>query len=319
MDRGWILLTFALLLAIGVGLVLVRWRALERARRRESGRPETSRDESATPEPNPAASDDARLGSSPRPLIVVGRPPRPRYPLVFAHGYFGFDAIGAMQLRSEYFRGVRGRLEALGHEVYLTRVAKAAGVARRAAELAQQVTRLPFERVNIIAHSMGGVDARYAISKLGLGARVASLTTIGTPHRGTPLADAAARLGDLRRLRRMLDRMGANVDGLYDLTTARMEEFNQSVVDVSDVMYACVVGALASDSAKVSALLAPGYSYLRKRVGPNDGMVPAASQRWGEVLYEVEADHWAQIGWSGGFDAAAFYVALVEHLAARGL
>jgi len=253
------------------------------------------------------------------PLIVVGRPPRARYPLVFAHGYFGFDAIGAMQLRGEYFRGVRGRLEALGHQVHVTRVATAAGVKRRATELAEQILRLPFDRVNIIAHSMGGVDARYAISKLGLGARVASLTTVGTPHRGTPIADAAARLGELQRLRRMLDKMGANIDGLYDLTTTRMEEFNAIVTDASDVLYASVVGALTSETAKVSALLAPGYSYLRKRAGPNDGMVPATSQRWGEVLFEVEADHWAQIGWSSGFDAGRFYVALVEHLADRGL
>src|SRR6185436_14907353 len=139
--------------------------------------------------------------------------------------YFGFDAIGAMQLKREYFRGVRGRLEALGHQVHVTRVAKAAGIKRRAAELAAQIDRLPYDRVNIIAHSMGGVDARYAISKLGLDSRVASLTTIGTPHRGTPLADAAARLGELRRLRWMLDSIGANVDGLYDLTTERMQEF----------------------------------------------------------------------------------------------
>ena len=117
----------------------------------------------------------------------------------------------------------------------------------------------------------------------------------------------------------MLDTIGANVDGLYDLTTARMAEFNLVVQDATDVWYSSVVGALQSDTAKVSALLAPGFSYLRKRVGPNDGMVPASSQRWGDVLFEIEADHWAQIGWSTGFDAGPIYVALAEHLAERGL
>jgi triacylglycerol lipase len=253
------------------------------------------------------------------PIIVVGRPPRSRYPLVLVHGYFGFDTIGALRIKHEYFRGVRGRLEALGHEVYFARVAPAAGVRRRAAELAEQIRRLPFERVNIIAHSMGGVDARYAISKLGLDQRVSSLLTIGTPHHGTPIADVAARLGEWQKVRRMLDTIGANVDGLYDLTTERMAEFNLVVKDATDVWYSSVVGALRSETAKVSALLAPGFSYLRKRVGPNDGMVPAASQRWGDVLFEIEADHWAQIGWSTGFDAGPFYVALAEHLAERGL
>jgi triacylglycerol lipase len=105
---------------------------------------------------------------------------------------------------------------------------------------------------------------------------------------------------------------------LYDLTTARMQEFNTAVCDVSTVRYASIVGALASDATKVSALLAPGYNYLMKRAGPNDGMVPATSQRWGEVLFEIEADHWAQIGWSGYFDATRCYVAIAEYLAHCG-
>lgn len=52
-------------------------------------------------------------------------------------------------------------------------------------------------RLNIIAHSMGGLDARYyAISWLGLAERVASLTTIGIPHLGTPLADLMFSFGE---------------------------------------------------------------------------------------------------------------------------
>ena len=310
---AWILLTVALFSLIPALVLLHVWK---HERRRSGSDVATERTpELGTVETCPPGS--VRPGVAP--VIVVGRPPRPRHPLVLVHGYFGFDSIGALRIKQEYFRGVRGRLEALGHQVVLARVAPAAGVRKRAGELADQIRRLPFERVNIIAHSMGGVDARYAISKLGLDERVASLLTIGTPHRGTPIADAAARLGEWQKVRRMLDTIGANVDGLYDLTTTRMEEFNLLVKDAADVSYASVVGALKSDSAKVSALLAPGFSYLRKRVGPNDGMVPAASQRWGDVLFEIEADHWAQIGWSAGFDAGPFYVALAEHLAERGL
>lgn len=310
----WLLLTLALFSLIPI-LVVVQ------ARRERSKRSNAEPSFDWTPELRTPIADTSRPSSRPSaaPVIVVGRPPRARHPLVLVHGYFGFDSIGALRIKREYFRGVRGRLEALGHQVYLARVAPAAGVRRRAAELAEQVRKLPFERVNIIAHSMGGVDARYAISQLGLDERVASLLTIGTPHHGTPIADAAARLGEWQKVRRMLDTIGANVDGLYDLTTARMAEFNLHVKDATDVWYSSVVGALRSETAKVSTLLAPGFSYLRKRVGPNDGMVPAASQRWGDVLFEIEADHWAQIGWSTGFDAAPFYVALAEHLAERGL
>ena len=66
-------------------------------------------------------------------------------------------------------------------------------------------------------------------------------------------------------------------------------------------------------------MLMLSHLYLRERAGPNDGLVPASSQRWGEVLHEVAADHWAQIGWSRHFDAAEFFANLVRELGARGL
>ena len=47
-------------------------------------------------------------------------------------------------------------------------------------------------------------------------------------------------------------------------------------------------------------------------------MVPITSQARGEVLREIEADHWAQIGWSRGFDATSFYEDLLRELRGRG-
>jgi hypothetical protein len=68
----------------------------------------------------------------------------------------------------------------------------------------------------------------------------------------------------------------------------------------------------------VNPLLLPGYSYMLRTVGANDGMVPVESQKWGEVWGEIEADHWEQIGWSRSFDAKRFYAILAEHLAEWG-
>jgi hypothetical protein len=75
---------------------------------------------------------------------------------------------------------------------------------------------------------------------------------------------------------------------------------------------------VAAHRKDVHALLAPAHAYLAKLAGPNDGLVPAESQRWGRVLGEVDADHWAQIGWSQGFDAGRFYAAIAGHLAELG-
>src|SRR5215469_10984999 len=65
-------------------------------------------------------------------------------------------------------------------------------IKNRAARLAEQIqARFPEGKVHIIAHSMGGLDSRYLLSKnlLGLDGRVASLSTVSTPHRGSPVAD----------------------------------------------------------------------------------------------------------------------------------
>ena len=250
-----------------------------------------------------------------RGLRRLRRAPRPRYPVVLAHGFFGFDEVRIGGAAHGYFRGVRERLERDGWTVHSASVAKTASIAARAAELAGFVRAVPARRVNVVAHSMGGLDARYAISELGLGDKVASLTTVGTPHLGTPLADAGARTPLLAALARM----GIEVDAIHDLTTDRMAEFNRAVPDRPGVAYASVVGA-ARRKRDVNPLLLPTFVWLGERAGPSDGVVPARSQRWGEVLREIEADHWAQIGWAGSrrFDAAEFYAELLRELRGRG-
>jgi hypothetical protein len=74
----------------------------------------------------------------------------------------------------------------------------------------------------------------------------------------------------------------------------------------------------ATRLADTNPLLWPTHLYLTSRAGANDGIVPALSQRWGNVLREVEADHWAQVGWSLRFDAVALYEEVLRELAALG-
>jgi triacylglycerol lipase len=238
----------------------------------------------------------------------------PRYPVVLAHGLLGFDEIRLGAARHDYFRGVSERLEREGCIVHRCRVARTASIAERAAELAAFVRAVGARRVNLVAHSMGGLDARYALARLGLAREVASLTTVGTPHRGTPLADVAAA----SVVWSALDRMGLDVQAFHDLTTARMAEFNAAVPDVRGVLYASVVGAPPARR-KVTPLLVPSWLWLARAAGANDGMVPAASQRWGDVVREIEADHFAQIGWSRRFDAVELYAELLRELRARGV
>jgi triacylglycerol lipase len=275
--------------------LLALWRS---ARRRRSRLP------ALLPAPAPAR------------VFVVRKRQSTRHPIVLAHGWGCIDRVLPMQLGYSSFRDIPAALRASGHEVHVARVAPAASIERRASQLAQQIAALD-GRVNIIAHSMGGLDARLAIAKHGIAERVASLTTIATPHHGTPLADVTLALGEFRRARDFVRRFGLDMDGVYDLSTARMRAFNAQVPDADGVLYANVLGEV--ERAAVHVMLSGPHRFLLRAAGPNDGVVPAHSQQWGETLEVVAADHWAQVGWFGSFDARAFYTRLAGLLVQRDL
>jgi triacylglycerol lipase len=237
----------------------------------------------------------------------------PRHPIILVHGIMGFDEIGLLGQRYEYFRGIVRRLEEHGAVVLRPRLPAVASIEERARALVAFIRALEAPKVNIIGHSMGGLDARFAISRLGLAERVASLTTIGTPHHGTPLGELAD-VALVTLLRRMVRTAGMSVDGLASFSPAQMKRFNVDVPDDKRVRYASVVARLAR-GAKVHPLLIPVVRFLREE---NDGLVPSASQRWGETILEVDADHWAQVGWSRRYDAVPLYLDILRHLRRRG-
>jgi len=246
-----------------------------------------------------------------RPLGERGAP----LPVVLVHGLFGFDRIGVPGVRVHYFRGIVDHLGSLGCHAHAVRLSPAASVPERAQQLADKIAALPHDRVDIIAHSLGGLDARYALAHLGLAKRVRALVTVGTPHRGTPLAELAND-GPLAIARRAVATFVGPLAALDWLTPAALAAFNHDVPDAQGVRYACVVGGIRDTP--VPLAIAPVHAYLRRVAGANDGIVPVSSQYWGETLAEIEADHFAQIGWQIGtrstFDANGMYAFVVARL-----
>lgn len=304
-------------LVVFVGVARARARRLGRASATradaDSTRAEPSR--SSAPLPLPPGSDEA----------APAQARATKYPVVLVHGLLGFDELSVAGTHWPYFRDVPEQLRAAGAEVHVVRISSVAGVAVRARELAATIRALDAPRVNVVAHSMGGLDARFAVSTFGLADRVASVITIGTPHRGTPLADAGVQW--LERSAFLARRLGVGRDrdvtvqfeAVRDLSTARMEAFNRFVPDVAGVFYGSCVAIARGGARGVSAALLPTVLFLARHGEDSDGLVPAASQRWGEVLAEIDVDHWGQTGWSSRFDAGAFYRHLLQLLAARGL
>jgi triacylglycerol lipase len=274
----------------------------------------------APPEPSVAATG-ASIVEAAAPLEGVVAIPGPvargvPLPVVLVHGLFGFDRIGVPGARFDYFRGIAKHLQGLGCEAHAVRLPASASVPDRAKELVAAIEALPHPRIDLIAHSLGGLDARYALTHLGLAKKVRSLVTVGTPHRGTPLADLALT-GPLDWARRVVRALGVPLEALEWLGTDALAAFNAQVLDVPGVRYGCVVGGIR-DGGGVPLALAPGHAYLRRVAGPNDGLVPVASQYWGETLAEIEADHFAQIGWRVAvrhtFDAAGLYAFVIARL-----
>ncbi|KAN0130644.1 alpha/beta-hydrolase [Lactarius tabidus] len=116
----------------------------------------------------------------------------PRFPIVLCHGLYGFDVRGPPSLRMQYWSTILGILRKIvGAEVIVTSVPGTGSIASRAEQLDRFLqAKAPGRGINFMAHSMGGLDCRHLITHLKpVEYTPLSLTTIATPHRGSPFMD----------------------------------------------------------------------------------------------------------------------------------
>ncbi|MBW1950002.1 MAG: hypothetical protein JRJ18_10725 [Deltaproteobacteria bacterium] len=234
-----------------------------------------------------------------------------RYPIILAHGICPFDrALGPFFSRDNadtdgfhYFRKIRSTLRAQGFEVFHSRVSWASALSLRALGLKRELERITHDfsrrpRVHIIAHSMGGLDARWMIYTHRMEDRVASLTTIGTPHRGTAFADwGLRRFGFLIKTARTL---GLDIQGFRDLAREACERRNRILEGfeaTNGVFYRTVAGAQPLE--RIFPPLRPSYRIILREEGENDGLVSVRSAMWREDRFWglLDADHFNQLGW----------------------
>src|SRR5438105_4047988 len=168
--------------------------------------------------------------------------PHLKDPIVLVHGILGFDTFPTILGQIEYFREIRQTLRATGNMVPEPPQLNTAGsVKERAQELKDYLLGNPEvdgRKVHLIAHSMGGLDARHMIRNLNMAERVWTLTTIGTPHQGTPLANLPGPV--LEPLVQGLLQHDVNIQGFLDLTTAAGAQFEQDTPDAAGVWYSSV-------------------------------------------------------------------------------
>jgi triacylglycerol lipase len=222
--------------------------------------------------------------------------PKLRSPILLVHGLLGFGRLQVFgKTVASYFSDLPETLAAAGNRVLVAQVSPTGGVAGRAAQLKTFLDQeSPVEPVHLLAHSMGGLDSRYMISRLDMAPRVLTLTSIGTPHRGSPFADwGVNRLA--RLLRPMLVAIGIPHEAFYDLTTAKCRAFNEQTPDAPGVRYFSVAGL--HEGGWHSPEWQLSHSIVTRAEGSNDGLVSVASATYGENCEIWQGDHVSLINW----------------------
>ncbi|MBR5766399.1 MAG: triacylglycerol lipase [Lachnospiraceae bacterium] len=261
-----------------------------------------------------------------------------RYPILLVHGVFFRDFRYL-----NYWGRIPDALEKNGAVLYYGEHQSAASVAECGRELAQRIESIVketgCEKLNVIAHSKGGLDTRYAISKCGADKYVASLTTINTPHRGCEFADyllgripapqqqaiAAAYNGAFKKLG---DEKPDFLEAVGDLTHEACTRFNDEVKDVPGVIYKSI-GSKLNKSSGGRFPLNMSYHLVKYFDGDNDGLVGEGSFEWGSSYRYLKVK--GNRGISHGdmidlnrenipdFDVREFYIDLVKEIKEMGL
>ena len=261
-----------------------------------------------------------------------------KYPIVLVHGVFFRDSR-----LFNYWGRVPHTLKMHGAEIYYGQHQSALSVKESARELAMRIKliaeRSGCEKVNIIAHSKGGLDCRYAISEFGLAPYVASLTTVNTPHRGCLFAenllyaipeDVKNKVANAYNvtLRALGDETPDFLAAVNDLTADSCRKLSEKLT-FPEGIYAQSIGSVMSHPKKGQFPLNLSYRYVKNFDGENDGLVGEGSFEWGEkyTLLRTEGkrgiSHGDMIDLSRenikDFDVRAFYTELVKDLRERGL
>ena len=224
--------------------------------------------------------------------------------IVLAHGVLGFGNPLGLPSLVNYFNGVEAHLKGQGYQVFAPQVNPFGSIAQRGSELAAAISRVlaDGQKAHILAHSMGGLDARYALVNVpGFVDRVATLVTIGTPHQGSPVADAIVQNTPLSAQlpSYLMDRLQRNAGALHDLTTDACAHFNQTTVESSAIRRIAVAGDASQGGHEL--ILFQVAALIGQLTGEvNDGVVTQTSAfRQGYTQLPLwPADHAGEVGWS---------------------
>ena len=211
------------------------------------------------------------------------------YPVLLVHG-MGFRDSAVFN----YWGRIPKVLTELGCRIFYGQQDCNAEIAENGQAIAARIDAILAEtgaqKVNIIAHSKGGLDCRYAISTLGCGQKVASLTTVSTPHNGSKTVDLLMDLPQPlirfagfctdRWVRILGDKRPNSYKVFHSLTTEAAAAFNRENPDDPSVYYQSYAFVMRSPFSDVFMWFPNLVVGLVE--GENDGLLTPAAAKWGD-------------------------------------
>jgi len=262
-----------------------------------------------------------------------------KYPIVLSHG---MGANANVMGITDYWGSIPSTMRNNGAQVYITSVDPMQSKAIKGAEWKTQVLQIlavsGASKINLIGHSDGGLYTRYAISNLGMSPYVASYTSMSSPHRGSPVADAIMYIGSSTGLTSAIagalnfvySFMGISgqdcaTNGTQETTTWMKNVFNPNTPDVAGIYYQSY-GANCSTAIGGQALTALWLAMLAAGSGDNDGLVPVSSAKWGNYRGTLTGwfgvNHMSEVGLLElpvlGYDPPTHFTNIAADLKARG-
>ena len=217
--------------------------------------------------------------------------------VLLIHG-MGFRDNGIIQ----YWGRIPKFIESRGYTVYYGNQDSNAPVEVNGQVIADRIQSIYDETgcdsIHIIAHSKGGLDARYALSTLGMARYVNTLTTISTPHHGSPTVDrllalpdffvrAAAFFSDIF-LRILGDKQPDAYTVFHSFMTESARKFNVENPDSPNVRYKSYAFVMSSPFSDIFLWL-PNI-VVKHYEGENDGLLSPADVQWGEFMGVIRSN-----------------------------
>lgn len=260
-----------------------------------------------------------------------------KYPILLVHGVFFRDYKFL-----NYWGRIPEELIKNGATCYYGNHSSAVSIEDSGKEITDRIKEIiqetGCEKVNIIAHSKGGLDCRYAISECNIEDNIASLTMINTPNRGCEFADYLLSKVPEKIVKSIankynytLKRLGDSnpdfIKATKDLTSSSCNELNKKLRKSNKVYYQSFGSKLIkSNSARFPLNMTTGF--VKKFDGDNDGLVGEKSFEYGDKYLFLTPtgkrgiSHGDMIDLNRenieGFDVREFYVNLVSELREMG-